>query len=96
MALEHIIWLRPHAETTAEHLDELIDELKALKGEVPGILQVSGGRNLTDRANGCSHGIIVTLENMAALEPYLTHPSHQVVGGRLREAAELLVMDFEV
>ncbi|MEM0955142.1 MAG: Dabb family protein [Pseudomonadota bacterium] len=83
------------AETSPEKLDGLLQDLKALAGQVPGIISISAGRNLTDRAAGCTHAAIVTLENLAALQPYLEHPRHQTVGGGLREAAELLVFDYE-
>ena len=95
MPLEHIIWLRPNPDTSDEQLDGLLQQLKALEGTVPGVVSITAGRNITDRAAGCTHGAIVTLENSAALQPYLDHPDHQVVGGRLRDAAELLVMDYE-
>jgi heme-degrading monooxygenase HmoA len=93
--LEHIVWLKPKPGTAAETLDALLDEVRGLVDEVPGIIQISAGRNISDRAQGCTHGAVITLENAAALEPYLTHPRHQAVGGRLREAAELLVFDYE-
>jgi hypothetical protein len=95
VALQHIVWLKPRAGVSAEALDALLDEVRGLLGEVPGILAISAGRNLTDRAQGCTHGAVITLENAAALEPYLTHPRHQEVGGKLKEAAELLVLDYE-
>lgn len=95
MPLQHIVWLRPKPGTKAEALDALLEEVRGLVGEVPGILGVSAGRNITDRAQGCTHGAVITLENAEALQPYLTHPRHQEVGGKLREAAELLVFDYE-
>ena len=95
MPLEHMVWLRPKPETSPETLDALLEEMRNLIDEVPGILALSAGRNITDRAVGCTHAAIITLENAEALEPYLTHPRHQVVGGKLRDAAELLVFDYE-
>ncbi len=95
MALEHIVMLRPKDGTTDADLDALLEEVRGLVNEVPGILAISAGRNITDRAEGCTHGAIITLESADALEPYLTHPRHQVVGGRLKEAAELVVFDYE-
>ena len=95
MPLQHIVWLKPKPGTTAEALDALLEEVQGLIDEVPGILGISAGRNVTDRARGCTHGAVITLENAGALQPYLTHPRHQAVGVKLREAAELLVFDYE-
>jgi len=95
VTLEHIIWLRPRPGTSAATLNSLLEELKALADVVPGVVSITAGPNLTDRAEGCTHAAIVTLESEASLQPYLEHPDHQVVGAKLREAAELLVFDYE-
>ncbi len=95
MPLEHMVWLKPKAATSAEALDALLLEMIALREVVPGVVDITAGRNITDRAQGCTHAAIVTLDSPASLEGYLQHPDHQIVGGKLREAAELLVFDYE-
>ena len=50
---------------------------------------------MTDRANGATHGVLVTLERADDLPAYLNHPDHQAVGAVLREHCEVLALDYE-
>jgi hypothetical protein len=50
---------------------------------------------MTDRANGATHGVLVTLERADDLPSYLNHPDHQAVGAVLREHCEVLALDYE-
>ena len=56
---------------------------------------MSFGKNFTDRANGFTHGLLVTLKDKAALEAYGPHPEHVAVAKPLKEDADLMAMDFE-
>jgi len=62
---------------------------------VPGIISLRLGKNFTDRAKGFTHGLVVTLENKAALPIYADHPEHMAVATELRKDAEVMAMDFE-
>lgn len=96
MAVEHMVWIRFREGVGAERIAGHLAGLAGLKGKVPGIVDLRVGENFTDRANGCTHGLLVTFEDRAALEAYGPHPEHKKVSGPLREDAELFVMDIEV
>ena len=76
---------------------QAIDDLQALKGQIPGLLSVDAGRNFSDRAGNYNFAAVMTLEDKDALAGYGPHPAHQAVAGRLGGLANgLMVVDFEI
>ena len=61
MALEHMVWLTPKTGVGEDKMEEILASIRALT-HIPGVLAISAGRNITDRANGATHGVLVTLE----------------------------------
>lgn len=94
MALEHMVWLTPKAGVGRDKMEKILVSIRALT-HIPGVLAISAGQNTTDRANGATHGVLVTLETAEDLPAYLNHPDHQAVGAVLREHCEVLALDYE-
>lgn len=94
MALEHMVWLTPKAGVGDAKMEEILASIRALT-HLPGVMAISAGRNITDRANGATHGVLVTLESANDLLGYLEHPDHQAIGTVLREHCEVLALDYE-
>jgi len=94
MALEHMVWLTPKPGVTDDKMAEILASIRALT-HIPGVVAISAGQNVTDRANGATHGVLVTLERADDLPTYLNHPDHQAVGVVLREHCEVLALDYE-
>ena len=94
MALEHMVWLPPRAGVSEDKMREIIHSILALT-QLPGVVTISAGKNITDRANGATHGVLVTLESPEYLPQYLNHSDHQAVGVTLREHCEVLALDYE-
>ena len=94
MALEHMVWLTPKAGVGDDKTEEILASIRALT-HLPGVLAISAGRNVTDRANGATHGVLVTLNEASNLPLYLNHPDHLAVGVVLREHCEVLALDYE-
>ncbi len=71
-------------------------EIRALQGQIPGLLETSYGTNISPRSQGFTHGGVMTFRDAAALEAYTTHPVHQKLIAwlmpLLKAAAEL---DYE-
>lgn len=93
MALEHMVWLIPKAGVSENKMEEIVASIRGLM-HLPGVLAISAGKNVTDRANGATHGVLVTLNEADDLPLYLNHPDHQIVGAVLREHCEVLALDF--
>ena len=93
--VEHMVWIRFKAGVSEARQREHLDALRSLEGRVPGISRLAVGENFTDRAQGYTHGLLVTLESREALKTYADHPEHVAVAQPLREDAELMAMDIE-
>ena len=94
MAIEHMVWLTPKTGVGDAKMEEILASIQALT-HLPGVMAISAGRNITDRANGATHGVLVTLESANDLLGYLEHPDHQAIGAVLRERCEVLALDCE-
>ena len=97
MSLLHIAWFRFKAEVPADRVERHLEACRGLVQSVPVVRNLQCGSNLSDRAGGMTHGIVVTLANLAALRDYLDHPAHVPVATALvADVAELRVMDLQV
>ena len=95
MVVQHMVWMRFHDEVSDRRIAEHCENLRNLKDKVPGVINIWVGENFTDRADGCTHGLLVTLADREALQTYASHPDHVAVAGPLKEDAKLLAMDIE-
>lgn len=100
--IHHCVWLRYRPSVSPQERAALADEIRALVGVVPGVLQVMAAPNARheDLDHGFADGFIVVLQDRAALQAYQAHPAHQDTGRRLVAAAQgglqgLLVFDLE-
>jgi hypothetical protein len=97
MALRHVAWFRFKDGVSAERIDEHLAACRSLVGRVPVVQNLECGPNLSDRAEGLTHCIIVSLPDHTALPAYLEHPDYVPVAEALvADVAELRVMDVEV
>jgi hypothetical protein len=95
MPVNHMVWIKFRADVPAERIAQHEAGLRSLKQRVPGVLDVTVGRNFTDRANGCTHGVMVILQDKAALAAYAPHPAHVEVATALRADGEIMALDYE-
>lgn len=96
MAVMHMVWLKFRAGIPEAQIEAHEEALKALKARVPGVLELSVGRNFTERAQGYTHGVAVTLVDKAALAAYAVHPYHvEVAQGLRRDTDGVLALDYE-
>jgi hypothetical protein len=95
MPVEHMVWLRFKPGVSPQRIEHHLAGLKALVGKVPVIQALKIGRNFTDRAQGYTHGLIVTVNCPNCLKAYLEHPEHVAVAGPLKQDADVLAMDIE-
>lgn len=95
--LLHVAWLRFKPEVSAVRIQEHLAACRALPEKIPVLRSLVCGPNVSNRANGMTHGIIVEMRDLKALDEYLAHPEHVKVVTLLREdIAELLVMDLQL
>jgi hypothetical protein len=101
--IRHIVLLRPAAIASPQSVQAALDGVAALKGVVPGILDVKLGANVSPEGlgQGYTHGFVVDFTDAAARDAYLPHPAHQKAGAALVAVAEggidgILVFDLEM
>ena len=96
MAVEHFVAFKFKDNVSPERRAEHMAGLRGLKEKVPGILSLSCGENFSQRAQGFHIGLIVTLEDRAALKVYADHPEHVAVGKPLiADCQDVLALDYE-
>src|SRR5437764_15028576 len=94
----HVVLFKWTEEATPEAISAALQALLGLKDRIPGILDITGGPNFSDRNKGFTHGLVVRFANRAALDTYIPHPEHQaVVHNHISPIrADILVVDYEV
>jgi len=95
MSVYHLVWIKFADGVPAERIESHLQALRSLRTRVPGVLDLTLGANFTDRANGCTHGLVVTLQDRQALSNYATHPDHVAVASAVRQDAQILALDYE-
>jgi|SRR5215510_2134129 len=95
--VEHIVLFRWKDEAGQEAIDRAMTELRGLKSRVAGIVDLSGGANFSDRAQGYTDGLVIRFTDRAALEAYYPHPEHQRVVQNFISPirADTLAFDYE-
>ena len=70
--------------------------LRALRGVVPSLLQISIGPDIIGGGNW-DVALVADFADAAGLDAYQTHPAHQAVVGYVRSVvAERVAVDFEI
>lgn len=93
----HTFLFQWQAGVGAKEIERAAREIRALQGQIPGLLETSYGANVSPRSQGFTHGGVMKFRDKSALEAYFTHPVHEKLVAwlmpLLKVAAEL---DFEV
>ena len=94
--LEHLVLLKMKEGTTDEQYQNIITSLKDLPTKVAVIQRIRVGKNFSDRSQGYTIGLSVTLKNKAALEEYRFHPDHvHVLDNIIKPCLEdVIAVDF--
>ena len=74
-----MVWFRWTATATPADIDSALAALRAMQPQIPGLLEVSCGANLTSRTP-FTHALLVKMEGgLPELAIYDAHPAHQAV-----------------
>jgi len=94
MAVHHMVWMKFKDGVGDDRIAEHLNNLNTMAEQIPAIVNAQAGENFTDRANGFTHGLLVTVETRDDLPRYLEHPHHVEIAAPLKQDAELLAMDI--
>src|SRR5438045_3382049 len=82
--ITHIVLLEPKPETTPEEMDAVLEQVKALKDKIPGLVSVQAGENRHAAHFGYTYGFIMHFVDEEHLKAYSPHPAHRAVSPELR------------
>lgn len=96
--VKHIVLMKAKAGKTEGEAAALLEEISALRDKIPGILDFSGGADISGggRTQGYTHGFAMTFASMEALGAYLPHKHHKpVVEKVIAFSNGVLAFDYE-
>ncbi|WP_339264751.1 Dabb family protein [Paenibacillus sp. FSL K6-1330] len=95
---EHIVLLKFKPDVSIEAKESAIKRAHDFKGNIPGIVELSAGINVTEEVEhmqGFTLGIRVTFEDQKACRDYIQHPLHQSLLQSIGPFVEgIVVMDY--
>ncbi|MFX3650413.1 MAG: Dabb family protein [Paenibacillus sp.] len=98
--IEHLVVFKFNDKTTLAKQQELVDQLLALQEQIPGIIALTAGINVTeetDRIQGYTIGLRVTFADQDGLRAYGPHPAHQAFVASLDGWVEdVIVVDYAI
>ena len=95
--LRHVVLFKFKAEVTEAQVKEVVDAFRALPSKIDAIHSFEYGTDVSveGKADGLTHGFLVTFRDEKGREIYLPHPAHQefvkLVGPRIEK---VLVFDY--
>ena len=91
----HTFSFRWKPEATDAQKQRARNEIQALQGQIPGLLETFTGFNFSPRSQGYGFGGVMKFTDRAALEAYGGHPVHQQLLAWLMPLIEPIELDFE-
>ena len=93
--ITHVVLLQPKTEVSNEEITTALEHVKALQKEIPGIIDVQAGRNMSDFNQGYTYGFVMCFVNVEYLKAYAPHPMHQKVSQELQHICQKII-DFDI
>jgi len=96
--INRVVLLKFSEETTQEQFQEVIRRYKALKSQLPGIVEIHAGLNISERNREYQVILNVRFADRTALEAYAVSAEHEAVAAYIREAGRIdsIGVDFEL
>ncbi|MGA2033032.1 MAG: Dabb family protein [Thermoguttaceae bacterium] len=95
--VRHIVLFQFKEGTTPEQVKAIENAFRALPQKIPLVAGFEWGTNMSpeNRAQGFTHGFLLTFKTPADRDAYLPHPAHKAFGKLLGPHLEkVLVFDF--
>jgi hypothetical protein len=90
----HMFAFRWKPIATEEQKSRAIVEIAALQGQIPGLLEVYVGKNISPRGQGYETGGVMKFSDEEALNKYATHPVHAALLAWLLPLVDPIEVDF--
>lgn len=73
----HVFLFQWESQATEADKQMAAERIRALQGQIPGLIETSYSANTSPRSQGFTHGGVMKFRDEAALNAYFTHPVHQ-------------------
>jgi hypothetical protein len=94
--VDHLVLFTVKSEASPEDVEDLLSSIRALRGSISNVMDLSVGEDFSGRAKGYTHGLFVRFRTADDLRAYLEHPEHQAVVEKLEEVTSgRLVVDYD-
>jgi hypothetical protein len=93
--IDHLVFLAAREDASPQDIEDLISSIRSLKDSVPGVVDLTVGKNFSERSGGYTHGLFVRFESVEDLQGYLKHPDHLAVVEKLDRLTDRIVVDYE-
>lgn len=92
----HTFAFRWKPGVTTEQKDHALQEIRALQGQIPGLVETLVGHNISPRSQDYELGGVMKFADRATFDAYGDHPVHQKLLAWLMPLIDPLEVDFEV
>ena len=91
----HMFAFRWKLGVTDEQKQRVMNEIRMLQGQIPGLTETWVGTNISPRSQGYELGGVMKFSDKASLDAYGPHPVHQKLLSWLVPLIEPIEVDFE-
>ena len=93
----HIVLFKFKEGTTTQQIQRLKEEILKQKGTIPGLLEISFGKDFTGRAKGYTHAEVAVFKDRTSLDNFNRSDYHQqLIVTQIKPVLEdILVLDYE-
>jgi hypothetical protein len=94
--VDHLMFFAVREGASQGEVDDLVSSMRALREEVPSIVDLSVGEDFSGRSGGYTHALFARFEDTAGLQEYMEHPAHLAVVQKIEATTTgRIVADYE-
>ena len=92
----HSFAFRWRPGVTEDQKTRVIEEIRNLQGQIPGLIETMVGTNFSPRSRGYELGGVMKFTSRETFDAYGGHPAHQKLLSWLMPLIDPLEVDFEL
>ena len=93
--ITHVVLLKPKPGITPDEMQQVLAQVRTLQQNIPGIVDVQTGENLSVHHQGYTYGFIMRFVDEEHLKAYAPHPAHRLVSDEILRVSSR-VIDFDI
>lgn len=93
----HIALFKFKEEIPKEQVDNVMEEVRDFKNQIPLIVEIYAGKNFSKHSQEFTHAIVIKFKSKEDIDSYRSHPEHKPIADKLDKIEEYSIgIDFEV